>query len=122
GDNRVVEVRHIHLQEVVDAYGWSRAKVLCPEVRRFLQYFGTEGVRNHLGKWTWVDLAEREVTNLWVDDLSNGRRRRNIVFSDVYFPEEREFVHANHGFIVKIERDDQSRASVGSDGHESWAG
>lgn len=117
GMTKVVDTRFVYLQEVVDAYGWDRAKVLCPEVRRMLQRVGTDGVRNHIGKWTWVAKIEDELMPMLRKDP-----RRNVVFSDVRLPEEREFVHAQGGIILRIELDSQRDDESENGKHESEAG
>lgn len=43
----------MRLSEVVEHLGWEDAKKY-PEVRRFLQVLGTEGVRDHIGEDSWV--------------------------------------------------------------------
>lgn len=51
-------VQRVYLSDVVHEIGWECAKDEYPEVRRFLQLLGTEGVRDHIGQDTWVNLAE----------------------------------------------------------------
>lgn len=114
---KVVDTRFVYLQEVVDAYGWDRAKILCPEVRRMLQRVGTDGVRNHISKWTWVEKLEDELIPMLRKDPN-----RRVVISDVRMPEEQEFVHAHGGVILRIELDSQRDDESENGMHESEAG
>lgn len=71
-----------HLAEVVADSGWDTAKQL-PEVRRFLQRLGTEGVRGTFGDDAWVDLMWK----WW------GKSPAKVgVVTDVRFPNEAETV------------------------------
>lgn len=70
------------LSYVVDVYGWDRAKQF-PDVRRFLQRLGTEGVRGTFGDHAWTEL----MWDWWyTTDASVG------VVTDVRFPNEAEHV------------------------------
>src|SRR5690606_24710806 len=82
----------MRLAAVVDALGWDEAKH-HPDVRRFLQRLGTEGVRQHLGDSTWIDLSMSgaEVPSVW---------------SDVRFPNEAEAIRQRGGQIVRVTRRD----------------
>lgn len=81
------------LAGLVDVVGWDRAKEL-PDVRRFLQRLGTEGVRRHLGDSVWVDLAAEKI------DAVGGP----VVVTDVRFPNEVEMVRLLGGVVVRVER------------------
>lgn len=89
------EDRPIRYSEVVDLYGYEGAK-RSPEVRRFLQVLGTEGVRNHLGPDAWVDIALRKA-----DECA-----RAAVFSDARFPNEADAVRQRGGLVIRIIRAD----------------
>lgn len=78
----VVEYR---LSELVDLYGWDEAKRDFPEVRRFLQRLGLEGVRHVIGDNTWIYLAEAEIARA-------RRDRVPVVVTDVRFPNEVEML------------------------------
>ena len=79
-----------YLADLVNIEGWEGAKIY-PEVRRFLQRLGTEGIRIHIGTNTWVDLAMQNVAP-------------NTVFSDVRFPNEADAIRERGGIIVEIVR------------------
>jgi hypothetical protein len=85
----------IRLSQLVDTKGWEFSKQL-PEVRRFLQVLGTEGVRDHLGEGSWVQAVHRQRESLGTD----------IVIPDVRFPNEAAYVK-EHGFLLKVVRVNQ---------------
>ena len=80
------------LTEVVEAWGWERAKE-HEDVRRLLQRLGTEGGRNILGENVWVDAALR--------DLEPGG---SYVFTDVRFPNEANAIQARGGRVWRVTR------------------
>jgi hypothetical protein len=90
----------LRLSEVVEVEGWESAKESTPEVRRFLQRLGTEGVRGTFGGTAWVDL-------LFPVD-------RRTVIADVRFPEEVQAVMANRGVVIRV-----VRPGAEGDGHAS---
>jgi hypothetical protein len=81
------------LQPAVDAHGWDVVKQ-TPEVRRLLQRFGTEVMRNHLGDEVWVELLGKRL----------DRDQRSVVITDVRFPNEAEAVHRWGGIVVRVTR------------------
>lgn len=98
-----------YLDEMVLTYGWDEVKREYPEVRRLLQSFGTDVVRDMIGEDTWIDIALRKV--------KLGKR---YVFTDVRFSNElsrlkKEFM--DDLLTIKI-----TRPGVDSDGHSSEAG
>lgn len=102
------------LSEVVKWGGWERAKDIYPEVRRFLQRLGTEGVRDHLDQDAWV--------RAWSVKVGCISDAGDVVAADVRFPNEAAAVIRGFGGEVwRIERPDlvdPSRAA----GHVSEAG
>lgn len=80
----------LRLSAVVDAVGWEKAKSY-PDVRRFLQRLGSDGVRDHLGADLWVAAAMARVD-------------RPTVFPDVRFPNEADAIRARGGIIVRVVR------------------
>ena len=88
--------QRVHLSDVVHEIGWERAKDEYPEVRRFLQRLGTEGVRDNLGEDTWVNIAEREIR-------AAGYARR-LVFPDVRFDNEARLIRWFGGTVVEVRR------------------
>lgn len=120
--NTVTGVQYVYLREMIDEYGWDKAKVLCREIRRFLQRLGTEGVRENIDRRAWVEIAVKELTRYWEQDYMRDRKRRPIVISDVRLPEEHEFVRSRGGVIVKIEREGQPEDNSELGTHVSESG
>ncbi len=71
------------LSELVERCGWDVAKQ-DPEVRRFLQRLGTEGVRGTFGEDAWVNLMH----SWWINEATC----KYGVIPDVRFPNELEAV------------------------------
>jgi hypothetical protein len=82
------------LSDLVRNDGWETAKTL-PEVRRFLQALGTEGVRAHIGQESWVVALEKR----W---LASGAD--NVVITDVRFPNEAEWIKRQNGVLIRVVR------------------
>jgi len=72
---------NIRLSAIVNRDGWDVAKRNYPEVRRFLQALGKEGVRDIIGPNTWIDLATRKIAEA-------HRAGRPVVVTDVRFGNE----------------------------------
>lgn len=96
----------IRWQQYLDTVGYDEAKK-HPEVRRLMQVFGTEVIRQQYGQDAWVNLAAKRI----------NREPGNYVVTDVRFDNEAKMIHAIGGFMVRIERD-----GLTSDGHASEAG
>lgn len=80
------------LSRIVGWVGWDRAKEEYPEVRRFLQRLGTEGVRGTFGPNAWVDLA------LTPPPVAL------TVFTDCRFPSEVEGIIQAGGQVIRVRR------------------
>lgn len=100
------------LSRVVEVLGWEFAKDAYPDVRRFLQRLGTEGVRGTFGVNAWVNLAEETI---WDEDESI-----NWVIPDVRFSNEAAMVRREGGYVVEVRRDSQEHDAPGE--HPSEAG
>lgn len=87
-----------YLSQLVNAYGWEEAKKF-ESVRKYLQVLGTDAVRNIVGTDAWVRAAEAKV-------IGHLREGRNVVITDVRFPNEAAFVKSYGGTVVKIMRPD----------------
>ena len=85
-------VTYLRLAQAVEAVGWTEAKKLT-EIRRLLQVFGTEVVRDHFGFDTWVNYARAHMLP-GID----------YVFTDVRFSNEVEMIHRSGGLVVRITR------------------
>src|SRR5690606_16141847 len=98
----------VHLSDVVSQRGWEAAKDHCvygPEVRRVLQRMGV-GVRD-LDPDFWLRIAAEKI-GVMMD------ARRNVVVTDVRFPNEADYIK-RHGFLIRIIRPGLDHA----DTHES---
>lgn len=91
-------VKDARLQEVIRAFGWDSAKEIYPEVRRFLQYLGTEGGRRHLGENVWVDAWKRNITPML--DLAEV----GVCVSDMRFLNEAAGVRDLGGICWRVKR------------------
>lgn len=89
---------HERLTDVVEAFGWERAKEQA-DVRRLLQRLGTEGVRANLGDDAWIRAAMAKVDG-------------PTVVTDVRFPNEADAIRWRHGLIVRIVRPGTGRANA----------
>lgn len=81
------------LSEIVRDFGWEKAKDGYPEVRRILQYLGTEVVRKREPDF-WIRRAEETIRKI------NGP----VVVTDVRFENEAELVKALGGHTVRVLR------------------
>lgn len=102
-----------HLSQIVEWAGWERAKDVYPEVRRFLQRLGTEGVRNHLGADAWVDAWAKKV------DEAYTKGATGVAVPDVRFDNEAWTVR-QRGHIWRVVRPGDHGASAA--GHVSENG
>lgn len=93
----------IRLQELIDEIGWRAAKDNYPEVRRFLEAVGTEGLRDNISDTIWIDLAMQKMS-----DVS-----RHYVISDMRFPNEYDAVkQLEDSFVWYVERPEASAAAA----------
>lgn len=93
-------------QDIMADIGYDEAKK-HPEVRRLMQVFGTEVIRNQFGRDAWVNLAARRIQE----------NPGNYVLTDVRFDNEAKMIHSLGGFMIRIERD-----GLTADGHASEEG
>ena len=96
------------LKEIVDELGWEKAKEI-PDVRRYLQRLGSEGVRHNIGDMTWIDLVIRQ--------LKLSQETQRFVVSDVRFPNEADRIRDLGGVIYRTVRPGYG----GDDSHTSEA-
>lgn len=82
------------VSDIVDEFGWDRAKRSYPEVRRLLQRYGTEAGRGVHGENCWVDAAMRRV----------GQLGDRVVLTDVRFANEADAVLAAGGQVWRVNR------------------
>lgn len=79
------------LQVVVDLYGWDEVKQ-STEVRRLLQALGVS-MREQVGENVWINAA-----------LSDVKKNKNYVITDVRFPNEAYAIRDLGGKIWRVQR------------------
>lgn len=98
------------LSSFVEKRGWTEAKKI-PAIRRYLQFIGTEVVRDCLGEDAWVNAAMPDIK----EAMRNGK---NVVIANTRFMNEALAASSMGGFLVRIER-----PGVGPvNGHKSDSG
>ena len=102
--------RTARLSQIVEWAGWERAKDRYPEVRRFLQKLGTEGVRDHLGADAWVYAWAKKV------DEAYRQGAVGVAVPDVRFDNEAQEIRAR-GHVWRVVRPGGHGASAA--GHVS---
>jgi len=85
------------LSDVIPEIGWDAVKETIPEVRRLLQYLGTECIRAHYGDDTWARRALEDAA------LVDGP----VVITDVRFPNEAQAIMDASGYLVRLTRPDR---------------
>ena len=88
------EMRLRRVQEIVDEYGWEKAKA-APEIRRLLQAYGTEAGREIHGHNAWVDVALRKWKEAGYCDT---------VITDCRFPNEAAAIREAGGEVWRVNR------------------
>lgn len=103
----------LRLRDQVERVGWENAK-MNPEVRRFLQVLGTEGVRDHLGEDSWVKAMDLKLRGFgeWTFKLEANPlgdhsiySSPNAVITDVRFPNEAEYIWSVGGSVIRVARE-----------------
>jgi hypothetical protein len=87
--------------------------------RTALQYLGTEIFRQHVHPDFWIVLAKHRIEKM----LSRSHRAGIlIIFPDVRFNNEAQFIRDRGGIIVRVWRMDGKVGTTGIAGHQSEAG
>jgi hypothetical protein len=102
--------RMIHLNEALERFGEPGVKKVYPLYRKYLQKFGTEGIRS-IDDMFWIKATLKDV----------DARARNYVITDVRFPNEAEVIGNLRGSLWQVERPGQE-IIASFHGSESWAG
>lgn len=87
----------VRLRWIAKRYGYTRAKKFRA-VRRYLQWLGTEVVRQHIGEDVWVTAAMARAESIRDEGA-------NVVITNVRFPNEGIAIQDAGGFIVLVSRD-----------------
>jgi len=89
-----VHGQRMSLRTAVRMMGWDYLKSASTEIRPLLQRFGTEVGREMFGEDFWVEYAMKHIPD--------GSK---VVFADVRFPNEANFIRKLGGQIWRVERD-----------------
>lgn len=84
----------VYLRQIVERHGWRWAKQRFPEVRRLMQVFGTDVVRNLIMQDFWVKKLEERIN-----------QNSLVVVSDVRFPDEADLLLGRGGVMIRVERE-----------------
>lgn len=87
---------YYRLTELNDRFGYEYCKEHFPEVRRLMQDLGTQGVREHIGPTTWLDIVIRKI---------KASPTTSFIVTDVRFDNEAQAIQELGGIVVKLERD-----------------
>lgn len=85
------------MSEIVEQFGWDVAKEKFLEVRRLLQYGGTEGGRKIFGEDIWAETWYKRTKVL----LEQGY---DVCVSDMRFLNEAKFVRDLGGYVWRVQR------------------
>jgi hypothetical protein len=88
----------LYYQDVINDLGYHGAKKVYPEVRRFLQRLGTDGLRKR-DKEFWVKALFNKISY----GVSLGE---NYVISDLRFPNEALAVKSFNGIVIRVRRNE----------------
>ena len=84
------------LSDHVEAGGWDEAKKL-PEVRRLMQYMGTEAGRKVLGEDVWIEALAKGFRGFYNDEC-------RIVIPDIRFVNEARWIARCGGEVWLVQR------------------
>lgn len=91
---------YLSYQNTVDILGLDQAKNEIPQVRKILQTFGTDVIRNYVGADFWVDRVRERAEHAIQNNIP-------YVITDIRFPNEAKLIKDLNGHIVRIERPSQ---------------
>jgi hypothetical protein len=97
-----VDGEPVPLGDVIEQDGWDSAKRSFPEVRRLLQAYG-QHMRDHVHENYWVFKAFDRVPITHVDAHHPGELE-GVVYSDVRYPNEAQYVTGHGGALWTIKR------------------
>jgi hypothetical protein len=99
-DTRTVGRGAVRYNDAVEEYGYNEAKARFPELRRILQYLGTEVGRNLIDDNVWVTATLKRIA-------SERSLSDKIVIPDTRFPNEANAVRIrseSKNFVVRVTR------------------
>jgi|JI9StandDraft_1071089.scaffolds.fasta_scaffold135727_1 hypothetical protein len=101
----------VRISEIVNDIGMDEAKRTYPEVRRLLQVFGTEVIRERNEDF-WIDT---------IDGILEDAAPERVVITDVRFDNEAAWVHSLGGKVIEVIRPTHEDAGA-ANGHASESG
>lgn len=84
---------HIRYRTLVDSVGLDEAKETCKEVRRLLQIYGTEVVRDCVEQNFWVNFVFSKIEE---------NKNQSAVISDLRFPNELDKAIKSKAVTIKV--------------------
>lgn len=84
------------LSALHEEFGYEACKDMFPDVREYMKKLGTEGVREHIGPTTWLDVVVRKI---------KASPTTSFIVTDVRFDNEAQAIQELGGMVVKLERD-----------------
>lgn len=93
---RVYGIFPVKLSWLASRYSYTKCKEF-PAVRKYLQWLGTDAIRNHLGQDAWINALRPRVEAI-------RNEGRHVVITNVRFQNEGEFVLDSDGTVVLVER------------------
>lgn len=102
-------------REAVEINGYDRAKERYPEMRRLMQRYGTQIIRDRVGSNYWVEAIQRKIET-YEESLPQKDDRWVVILTDCRFANEyyRLRVTSNSHRLLEVRRKGHE-----SDGHES---
>jgi len=92
-----------YLADLVDKHGWDKLKREEPAVRDLMQRTGEAG-RRAFGQDFWIRQASMRL----------NRETRNVIVTDVRYPNEAEWIRESGGIVVRIFWPDSPHGLTGS--------
>lgn len=90
------ECNSVPVRNIVDLFGWEKAKREAPAIRELLQVMGSEVGRAMFGNDCWIKRADRKI-----EALPNTAK---VVITDIRFPNEALWVRKMGGAVVNVVR------------------
>lgn len=93
------------LNDALTLHGWEQAKELIPEIRRLLQTYATEIIRDKVSEAFWIDKCFEQVREI-------NKNNKRAVITDLRFENEYERIKNERGFLIKIVRQSVNTADT----------
>lgn len=103
-------------REAVETNGYDRAKERYPEMRRLMQRYGTQVVRERVDDNFWVDAVRRKIRT-YLNGLPQKPAPWVVILTDCRFANE--YYRLRDGALAESRLLNVRRVGLESDGHES---